>query len=376
MDSMVRASDKLLFTPGPLTTSLSVKQAMLRDLGSRDADFLAIVRDVRARLLRLAEVAEPHYTAIPVQGSGTYAVEAALGTVVRAGGKLLALSNGAYGERISTIARVLNIEHTRLEFPEDQPVDPARVAVALDADPALQYVAVVHCETSTGLLNPVADIAAAVRVRRRCLLVDAMSSFGAVPMPLEQLGIDLLVTSANKCLEGVPGCALVIARRALIQSSGGNARSLSLDLCGQLAGLDRDGQFRYTPPTHALLALARALDELDDEGGIHGRAARYAANQRALLGGMQRLGFRTFLNPDRLSPIITSFLMPNHPRFDFSRFYQGLSERGFVIYPGKVSRANCFRVGTIGRVFPIDVDALLSATEQVLKEMGIEPPLE
>lgn len=365
-------ADKLLFTPGPLTTSSTVKQAMLRDLGSRDAEFLAVVSSLRARLLDLADVAEPEYSAIPIQGSGTYGVEAALGTVVPRNGKLLVLCNGAYGERLATIARTIGIAHTRLAFPEDQPVDCAAAAAALDADPELGHVAIVHCETSTGLLNPVAELAQLTSSRGRTLIVDAMSSFGALPLALGRLGIDVLITSANKCLEGIPGCALVLARRALIEAASGNARSLSLDLSAQLRGLDKDGQFRFTPPTHVLLALVQALDELDAEGGIRGRGLRYSANQRTLLAGMQQLGFRTYLPATRLSPIITSFLMPTHPRWHFPEFYRELAARGFVIYPGKVSQADCFRIGTIGRIQPEEIEILLAAIAEVLADMGVQ----
>jgi len=365
-------ADKLLFTPGPLTTSSTVKQAMLRDLGSRDAEFLAVVSSLRARLLELAAVAEPEYSAIPIQGSGTYGVEAALGTVVPRGGKLLVLCNGAYGDRLATIARTIGIAHTRLAFPEDQPVDCAAAAAALDADPELGHVAVVHCETSTGLLNPIAELAQLTGSRGRALIVDAMSSFGALPLALGRLGIDVLITSANKCLEGIPGCALVLARRALIEAAAGNARSLSLDLSAQLRGLDKDGQFRFTPPTHVLLALVQALDELDAEGGIRGRGLRYSANQRTLLAGMQQLGFRTYLPATRLSPIITSFLMPTHPRWSFPQFYRELATRGFVIYPGKVSQADCFRIGTIGRIQPEEIEILLAAIAEVLADMGVQ----
>jgi len=371
VSSTTQSLDKLLFTPGPLSTSASTKQAMLRDLGSRDLEFLTLVRDIRTRLLRLADVAEPAYAAIPLQGSGTYAVEAAIGTVVPRGGKLLILTNGAYGERLVKIASVLEIAHTRLDFPEGEPIDADQVGAALDADAALAYVVLVHCETSTGLINPIAAIADAVRTRGRCLLVDAMSSFGALPISVETLGIDVLITSANKCLQGVPGCGLIIARRARIEACAGHSRSLSLDLHTQLRGLDQDGQFRFTPPTHVLLALAQALDELDREGGISGRGARYVQNQRELLAEMRRLGFRTFLPDARLSPIITSFLMPADPKFDFTGFYQQLSERGFVIYPGKVSRADCFRIGTIGHVFPSDISRLCAAIAEVLRDMGV-----
>jgi len=360
------AEGKLLFTPGPLSTTETVKQAMLRDLGSRDAEFLALVRQVRATLLEIAGVAEPEYAALPLQGSGTYAVEAAVAALVPRGGRLLVAQNGAYGQRIAQLARAQEIAVVSCDFAETQPVDAAVIAAALDADPQLGAVAVVHCETSTGLVNPVSAIAEVTCRRGRRLLVDAMSSFGALPCPLGDWQADALVTSANKCLQGVPGLALIVAKRSLLVAAQGQARCVSLDLAAQLAGLDRDGQFRFTPPTHALLALQQALKELADEGGPSARLARYQKNQQALLAGMQKLAFQTLLPPSLLSPIITSFRMPSGPGFDFSAFYRALSERGFVIYPGKVSHADCFRIGTIGNLHPRDIEALLLAIAEVL----------
>ena len=369
--------DKLLFTPGPLTTSARVKRAMLRDLGSRDAEFLAVVRQVRAGLLRIAGVAEPDWTALPGHGSGTYAIEATLGTLIPREGRLLVAHIGAYGERIVRLARALHIAVQSIDVAEDAPLSADAIGRALDADPTIGFVAVVHCETSTGQINPIPDIASAVHARGRRLIVDAMSSFGAVPLDLSLASspIDALITSANKCLEGVPGFALVLCRRALITAASGQARGISLDLSAQLAGLDRDGQFRFTPPTHALLALHEALRALDDEGGPAARLRRYDENARILRDGMAALGFRTFLSADRLSPIITSYMLPTHPRFDFAAFYGRLSDRGFVLYPGKVSRADCFRIGTIGQIFPDDVRRLLAAIADVLASLGITPPL-
>ena len=367
--------DKRLFTPGPLSTSPTVKAAMLRDLGSRDAEFLGVVREVRAALLRIADVAEPDYTALPLQGSGTYAVEAALGALLPTGGRILVAQNGAYGQRIAQLARASGLQVTPCDFAESDPVDPAAIDALLAADAGLAAVAMVHCETSTGQVNPVAAVAERCRARDRRLLVDAMSSFGALPCPLAEWGADALVTSANKCLQGVPGLALIVAKREVLRAAQGQARSVSLDLCAQLAGLDRDGQFRFTPPVHALLALHQALLELEQEGGPAARLRRYHANQQRLLAGMTRLGFRTFLPEALLSPIITSFLLPALPGFDFPAFYRGLSDRGCVIYPGKVSRADCFRIGTIGDLHPDDIDHLLHAIVEVLHAQGLPVPL-
>jgi 2-aminoethylphosphonate-pyruvate transaminase len=367
-------TEKRLFTPGPLTTSASVKRVMLTDLGSRDVAFVKVVGEIREELLRLGGAPVADYTAVPLQGSGTYGVEAVLATALPPGGTLLVLANGAYGARIDRIANLLGIPTRVLRTPEDTQIDPAEVAATLATDAAVTHVAVVHCETTTGLMNPIEPIGAVVREAGRRYIVDAMSSFGAVPIDLPALGIDYLVSSANKCIEGVPGFSFVIARRDALAATQGWARSLSLDLLAQWRELDRTGQFRFTPPTHALLAFRQALRELDQEGGVAGRGARYQANHRALVAGMHRMGFSQYLPSEVQGYVITSYRYPRHPSFVFETFYQMLSVKGFVIYPGKVSHADCFRIGTIGRLFPADIEALLDAIAETLSEMGATLP--
>lgn len=365
--------DKTLFTPGPLTTSRTVKQAMLRDLGSRDQEFIAIVSDIRDRLVRLGEASPASYTAIPMQGSGTFGLEAVVASVVPPDGKLLVAVNGAYGRRMVTIAERLGVPVVSLEFAEDEPVSAKAVADALAADPAITHVAACHCETTSGILNPVADIGKAVHKAGRLFCVDAMSSFGAVPLSLPACKIDYLVSSANKCIEGVPGFSFVLARLTPLRGAAGWARSLSLDLLDQYEALEKNGQFRFTPPTHALLAFQAALDELDAEGGVQGRADRYRKNHETLITGMRSMGYKEYLPPALQSYIITSFLCPKDRRFKFDAFYRLLNELDCVIYPGKVGGADCFRIGTIGRIFPSDVRMLLSAIGRVTRDMKFIP---
>jgi len=369
---MTTAKDKVLFTPGPFTTSRTVKQAMLRDLGSRDFEFIGLVRDVRRRLLALGGVEAAGYEAIPMQGSGTFALEAVMSSTVPPDGKMLVIINGAYGRRIAQIASVLKIPTVLLKYPEDtRPKPQADVAAKLKGDPAITHVAIIHCETTTGVLNPVKEVGQVVRDFGRTYFVDAMSSFGGVPLNLKECGIDYMVSSANKCVEGVPGFAFVLARREALLATAGYARSVSLDLLAQWKGLENDGQFRFTPPTHVLVAFHQALIELEQEGGVEARAARYQANYKALIAGMRALGFVEYLHPDDQSHIITSFRYPDHPNFNFEEFYRRLNDKGYVIYPGKVSEAQCFRIGTIGRIFPNDIQDLLGAIARVIAEMGL-----
>jgi 2-aminoethylphosphonate-pyruvate transaminase len=365
------AADKVLFTPGPLTTSRTVKQAMLRDVGSRDAEFIRVVREVREQLVALGH-GTGAYEAVLVQGSGTFAIEATVGSIVPRGGKLLVLVNGAYGKRIARIADVLGIEHVVQSCIEDQRPDIALLEATLAKDAAITHVAVVHSETTTGIVNPIREICGAVRRAGRLTLVDAMSSFGAIPIDLAKDGIDYLVSSANKCVEGVPGFAFTLARREPFLAAEGAARSLSLDLHAQWRGLENDGQFRFTPPTHSILAFHRALVELADEGGVEARGARYRAIQTTLDEGMQKMGFSPYLPAELRGPIITSYRYPAHANFAFSTFYDLLSQRGFAIYPGKLTTADAFRIGSIGRIFPSDVKNLLAAIGDALREMRID----
>jgi 2-aminoethylphosphonate-pyruvate transaminase len=366
--------DKLLFTPGPLTTSKTVKQAMLRDLGSRDEEFIAIVKGIRQKLLGLAGVSqETGYEAILMQGSGTFGVESVIVTAVPRGGHLLVISNGAYGERMLKIAEQAGIKNSALRFSEEEAPSASDVAERLASDSTITHVAVVHCETTTGIFNPIEQIGQAVKKAGRVFIVDAMSSFGAVPINVADCGIDYLVSSSNKCIEGVPGFSFAIARRKLLAETSGNSRSLSLDLHAQWQGLETTSQFRFTPPTHAIIAFHQALDELEQEGGPTGRANRYQSNYQKLIAGMKQLGFREYLRPENQGYIITAFHYPADPNFDFRRFYQLLNQRGFVIYPGKLSQIDCFRIGSIGRIKVDDVQNLLAAIKDVLAELGIDP---
>ncbi len=370
------ARDKLLFTPGPLTTSLSVKQAMLHDAGSWHFEFSQLIRTLREQILALAELpAGGGWETVLMQGSGTFGVESVIGSVIPPAGKLLVLINGAYGERIAQMAGALKIPHVALRFPEHEPPSIPAVSQALAADPSIRHVAAVHCETTTGILNPLAGIGREVKRHGCVFIVDAISSFGAIPIDLESAGIDFLVSSANKCLEGVPGFSFIIARRERLLETEGWARSLSLDLLGQWQGFQKNGQFRYTPPTHSLLAFAQALAELNQEGGIPARGERYRANHSLLLNGMRAMGFHPFLSPEWQSFIITAFHFPAQPAFRFPEFYRLLSEAGLIIYPGKLTQVDTFRIGTIGRLFPADIRQLLMAIRETLGELGCPAPV-
>jgi 2-aminoethylphosphonate-pyruvate transaminase len=365
------AKDKVLFTPGPLTTSQTVKQAMLRDLGSRDFTFMGLIKDIRDRLLHIAGVKKGEYEAILLQGSGTYGLEAVVSSTISPAGKLLVIINGAYGRRIAQIARIHHIQLATLEYPENKSPNLKEIEATLESDPAISQVAIIHCETTTGMVNPIKEIGELVRRYSKTYFVDAMSSFGGIPFNLSECNIDYMVTSANKCIEGVPGFTVVLAKRTSLENTEGYSRTLSFNLLAQWKGFEANGQFRFTPPTHTLIAFHQALVELEQEGSVEGRAARYRKNYETLIAGMRQMGFQEYLNPADQGYIITSFCYPEHPNFNFEEFYRRLNERNYVIYPGKVSQADCFRIGSIGRIFPADVKALLAAIQETVDEMQI-----
>jgi len=356
----------ILLTPGPLSTSKGVRAALLRDWCTWDADYNeTIVQNIRRRLVELATKDTDNYTTVLMQGSGSFAVEACLGTVLPKDGKLLIITNGAYGDRMVEMAQVLNIDHSEMKLDEITAPCPDELNGFLAADPTITHVAVVHCETTTGMLNPLNELANVVKNAGKILIVDAMSSFAGIPFDISELGIDFLVASSNKCVQGVPGFGFAIARRDVLEACAGNARSLCMDMVGQWREMDKSGKWRYTSPTHVVRAFYQALDELEEEGGITARNARYSENHRIMVTGMRELGFETLLPDNLQAPIITSFLYPD-ATFIFKEFYEAVKAKGFVLYPGKISQADTFRIGNIGEVYPTDMERLIEVIRSVI----------
>lgn len=362
--------DPILLTPGPLTTSAATRHAMQRDWGSWDAAFNQLTDSVCADLAGIAH-GRDEYVCVPMQGSGTFAVEAALGTLVPRDGVVLVPDNGAYCARILKILGRLGIDAIALPFGEDAAADPAALEAAFAREPRITHVALVHLETSAGILNPLDEIAALCRRRGKRLIVDAMSSFGALPITLDGSGIDALISASGKCLEGVPGMGFAIVRRAALEASEGNARSLALDLYDQYAYLRKTGQWRFTPPTHVVAALRAALDQFLAEGGQPVRGARYAENCRTLVESMRALGFTPFLAERVQAPVIVTFHAPADPAYDFRRFYDAVRDAGFILYPGKLTQLETFRVGCIGAIDANDVRRAVAAIAHAVESLGI-----
>ena len=362
--------DPILLTPGPLTTSLATKSAMLRDWGSWDAAFNAVTADLRRKLVAIIH-GEATHVCVPMQGSGTFSVEAAVNTLVPRNGHVLVLINGAYGTRMAKLTQMMGRRLSTFETAEDVPTTTADVDRLLAADPSITHVGLVHCETSTGILNPLRDIATAVQKHGRRLIVDAMSSFAAIDIDARTMPFDALIAASGKCVEGPPGMGFVLARRDVLEKCAGNSSSLALDLHDQWEYMERTTQWRYTPPTHVMIALNAALDQFIAEGGQPARHARYAQNCRTLLTGLGELGFRSFLKPEIQAPIIVTIHAPVDPAYTFKAFYERVRDKGFILYPGKLTKVETYRVGCIGAIGPDEMRQAVHAIRDTLAEMGI-----
>jgi 2-aminoethylphosphonate-pyruvate transaminase len=361
-------SDPLLLTPGPLTTSMRTKQAMLRDWGSWDVDFNSITGRIRERLLEIVNGRGIH-ECVPLQGSGTFSVEAAIGTVVPRSGHVLVPQNGAYCQRIARICRVLGRKLTTLDYAENTQMSARDIERTLAANPSITHVAVVHCETSTGILNPLEEIAQVVARAGKGLIVDAMSSFGALPIDARRTPFDAIVAASGKCLEGPPGMGFVIVRREVLEHCEGNCHSLAMDLYDQWVYMQKTTQWRYTPPTHVVAAFDSAISQYLEEGGLEARGARYAENCRTLIEGMARLGLRSFLPQAIQAPIIVTFYAPEASRYDFKSFYNAVKAQGYILYPGKLTQVETFRVGCMGQLGPHGIAGAVAAIGRVLAEL-------
>jgi len=361
-----------LLTPGPLTTAYEVKEAMLKDWGSWDEDFRDLTKKLRKNLLSLLGPRKNLYDCVPIQGSGTFAVESMLGTFIPKDGKLLVLANGAYGLRAAQTMDYLNRDYHLLDKGDYLPPRGSEVADILENDKAITHVLVIHCETSSGILNPLEEIGAVVKSAGRKLLIDSMSAFGAVPVDPEKIDFEAMVSSANKCIEGVPGFGFVFAKLSELEAAKGNCHSLSLDVEAQWSAMEKSGQWRFTPPTHVVAAFLTALEIHEEEGGVAGRGARYTNNRDVMVSGMRDLGFETLLDERWLSPIIVTFFCPADRAFEFTKFYDLMKSEGYIIYPGKLTVVDSFRIGCIGRMDAHVMKGVVSAAKKALETMGVE----
>ncbi len=357
-----------LLTPGPLTTTRSVKEQMLTDHCTWDEDYKKITRSICSRLLRLAQVSEPEYTTVLMQGSGTFGVESVLTSVVGKEDTLLIVANGAYGKRMADIADHAGLNYILYLEDYDRIPSSQKIAQILADNPAITHVSMVHSETTSGMLNDIKAVAEVVKSADKTFIVDAMSSFGGVYIPVGELGIDFIISSANKCIQGVPGFSFIICRTDKLVNSKGKASSLSLDLYDQWETMHKDGKWRFTSPTHVVLAFNKALDELEEEGGIEARAKRYYDNNKLLIAKMKEMGFKTYIDENLQGPIITTFYYPEDIPYDFNEMYKYIKDRGYAIYPSKLTDANTFRIGNIGEIYKEDIEQLCNIINSYLEE--------
>ena len=367
---MTTHREAVLLTPGPLTTSLRTKLAMLKDWGSWDSDFIAITARVRQSLLDIVHGHDSHVV-VPLQGSGTFSVEAAVATVVPRDGHVLVLDNGAYCKRAAKLTHLMGRRTTVVPFAEDAAISPEVLQTHLLADKSITHVVMIHCETGAGVLNPLQAVADVCQAHGKGLIVDAMSSFAALEIDARKVHFDALVAASGKCLEGVPGMGFVFIRKAILPQCEGNNNSLAMDLYDQYIYMEKTGQWRFTPPTHVLVALNEAIAQFEEEGGQAARLKRYQSNCRTLVDGMAALGFKPFLDPAIQAPIIVTFHAPADPRYQFKTFYDIAKKNGFILYPGKLTQVETFRVGCIGAIGPVEMAQAVHAVALTLKEMGI-----
>jgi 2-aminoethylphosphonate-pyruvate transaminase len=362
--------EAILLTPGPLTTTLRTKVAMLRDWGSWDSDFIAVTARVRRALLDIISGHETH-AVVPLQGSGTFSVEAAVATVVPRQGHVLVLDNGAYCKRAAKLTGLMGRKTTVVAFDESEAVSPQALDEMLTADSSITHVVMIHCETGAGVHNPLQAVADVCARHGRGLIVDAMSSFAALEIDARKVRFDALIAASGKCLEGVPGMGFVFLRKDILDGCAGNSQSLAMDLHDQYVYMEKTGQWRFTPPTHVLVALDEAIAQFQEEGGQSARLARYEKNYQTLVQGMAELGFEPYLDPAIQAPIIVTFHAPADAHYDFRRFYEAAKRHGFILYPGKLTQIETFRVGCIGAIDSVQMQQAVHAVALALKELGI-----
>ena len=362
--------DKKLLTPGPLTTSMTTKEAMLHDWGSRDKKFIDLNSSIRESLVKLID-GEDNYQCVPMQGSGTFAVESMVSSLTSKDSKILILINGAYGQRMKKMCTYLNRDFIEYEVAEHEVHELIKIEELIDNN-NLTHVFTVYCETTSGILNPIEDIAKLVESKKLSLFIDAMSAFGALPLSAKNVSFDAVAASSNKCLEGVPGVGFILVKNNVIQNAKGNSHSLSLDLYDQWQAMEKNKQWRFTPPTHVLAAFNQAIKEHEKEGGVKGRYNRYKNNCDIICNGMKELGFEQLLPENLQAPIIITFKQPNDSNFNFDKFYNALSKKNFLIYPGKLTVAETFRIGCIGDLNENDMKETLSAVKEVIQELDLK----
>ncbi len=369
----LKVKRNILLNPGPGTTTYSVKMAQLvPDICHREKEFCLLLDGIRKDLVKIASKSQEDHTAVLFAGSGTAAVESVIISAIPDNKKLLVINNGAYGDRIAKIARTFGINLEEQKYSWNQGPDLERVRRAV-SESGIEYIAAVHHETTSGLLNPIRKLGEIAKANGCKFIVDAMSSFAGIAFKMEENNIDYLISSANKCLQGMPGISFVIAKKDEIEKlKDGKKKCFYLDLHAQYESLEKQQQMRFTPPVQTAYALRKAIDEFFEEGAER-RQERYFKSWQTLTSGLHEIGFKLLIEDERMqSRILTSVVEPKNQEYDFDRLHDRLYEKGFTIYPGKIGNMNTFRIANMGAIDYRDIENFLSALKDSLKCMGIE----
>ncbi len=369
----INVERKILLNPGPSTTTDTVKEALIvPDICPREKEFGAIMQDIRENLVKIVGGGD-NYTSVLFGGSGTAAMEATICSVISPIKKILIINNGAYGTRMIEIAKTYNIPFIELKFDESQKIDSDRIKQVLEWDKHIGYVAVVHHETTTGILNPIEEIGKLAKENNCVFIVDTISSFAGVPFGIKECNIDFMISTSNKCIQGMAGVAFVICKKSELEKiKEYTPKSFYLDLYTQYKYLEETGQTRFTPPVQVIYALKQAIKEFFDEG-VGNRYNRYKRNYLVLTKGLSKMGFKFLLKDDvEHSQLLTTVFEPDDSNFSFDVLHDKLYEKGFTIYPGKLSNKNTFRIAVMGAIDHKDIEKFLSVLRDVLKEMSVK----
>ena len=367
---MKEVTRKILLNPGPATTTDSVKNAMVvEDICPREKDFGQLLDRIKDDLVRVVH-GENDYLATLFTASGTGGLEAAITSAVPKGKKLLVVDNGAYGARMANIAKTFGIEvvHYKLEY-GDYP-DLAAIDDLLRKNPETSHLALVHHETTTGMLNPVQEICDLSRRYNVEVIVDCMSSYAGIPIDIKKWDTGFLISSSNKCIQGMPGLVFVIFKKSLLPAIQNQKRSFYFDLYSQYTGFQKTGQMQYTPPVQVAYALRQAIDEYFAEGEMN-RWKRYRESWETLCSGLKQLGFQFLLPRQYESQILLAIIEPNHPAYNFDSMHDYLYQRGFTVYPGKGAKEATFRLSILGDLSKTDIEAFLKELKGYLLQARV-----
>ncbi|AZF38321.1 2-aminoethylphosphonate:pyruvate aminotransferase [Pseudomonas sp. R4-39-08] len=354
--------NQLLFTPGPLNTSATVKSAAMRDMGSRTQAMREVTTEIVDTLHKVSELSAD-YTTVLLQGSGTFAVEAMLSSLIDNDDHALVLVSGDYSSRMADICNIYGIQHQLLNFEESEGVCPQKLKAFLDSGPKqFSHLLFVHYETALGVVNPYQPIIDIAWQHGLKVLVDCVSSFGLLPINSERPNLVAMASSANKCIQGLTGASFVFVQHKELMLER-KKRTLAFDLKAQSTTFFASGEWRFSPPVQILLGLRQALREYVQEGGRAQRYKKYFALHKYLESRLSTLGIFPIINAGVRAPIINTYSLPT--TMDYACLSASLIKRNIVVYASKLK--GCFRVGTAGDIRPSDIDTLVNEIDTTMK---------